>query len=433
VGADLSFSSWVGASLGGADLGFASAVGADFAGAALTGVGLRSADLERAALVGADLTGAVDASGVAAVRSDWTGADATGMSLRAADLRDAVLVDAVLRGVDLTLADLGGVDARCADAVADPPVDPVALDTCAELHGATLRFARAVDADFGHALLVEGPGAVPVDLRDAELRRADFSDACFTAVVAGSCEPLPPVSPAPAMLAGARVDGVRFDRAVLVGSDLRRIAGGCVEAGPGDPDPSDRCPSFVAVDLRMADLSGARLADADFTGADLAGATATGADWAAADLTDASLVGAVLDDVVLDGAIVDGADLTNAVLTGADLTDARFVGATFADGGVTTIVNGLAQCTPGPGETPVDLTGAVLVGADLVSAESFQAGCILVDTTTLYDDETTGFPTGFALRSQMTNVPEPSGPLAAFAAGAALSWLARRRATGPAR
>jgi uncharacterized protein YjbI with pentapeptide repeats len=433
-GADLSGAELALADLSNADLRFVVGVATTLDGARLTGAMLGGSDWLRASFVGADMTGSVDAAAARLRDSDLTGVVANGVRLAAADLRGAVLVDIELRGADLSLAELIGVDARCADAITDPPPPVIALDTCVELHGASLRFARLIDGFFQHALLVEDGGGVPVDLEGTDLTRTDFSDACFTAVAGGDCDPGLPG--APARLVGARVDGLRVDRAVMRGADLRGVDGGCVAPRPGDPDTSLRCPSFVDADLRDADLSGSRVLGGDFagaalTGADLArgllvgtvfdGATLDGVRWVGADLTDGSLTGAT----------AAGADWTNAILASADLTDASFDGATFAAGGTTTVTGASAECTPGPGERPVDLTGAVLVGADLSGALNFHEGCILVDDTTTYDGVTTKLPPFFTLRSAMTDVPEPgsaAGHAAALAAVASLARAARRRA-----
>lgn len=428
-GADLSRAELALADLSNADLRFVVGVATVLDGARLAGAMLGGSDWLRASFAGADMTGSVDAAAARLRDSDLTGVAANGALLGAADLRGAVLVDAELRGADLSLAELIGVDARCADALADPPPADIALDTCVELHGASLRFARLIDGVFQHALLVEDGVGVPVDLEGADLTRTDFSDACFTAVASGDCDPALPG--APARLVGARVGGVRLDRAVMRGADLRGVDGGCVAPRTGDPDTSLRCPSFVNADLRGADFSGARVLEGDFAGADLTGANLArgllvGTVFDDATLDGVSAVGADLTDVSLTGATAAGADWTNAILASADLTDASFDGATFAAGGTTTVTGGGARCTPGPGERPVDLTGAVLVGADLAGALNFHEGCILVDDTTTYDGATTKLPPAFTLRSTMTDVPEPGAAAGHTAVLAAVAWLARR-------
>jgi len=415
-GARLSYADWTGAVLNGADLTFADGVETELGSADLSGATLVAADLPLAGLAGAMLVGA-DATGATLSGADLTGADATGSIWTGAGLEDVVLVDALLRSTVLDGADLSGADARCAGAVAEPPVDDPPLDGCTDWGGVSLRFAILVDVFFQGALLTT-ESATAVDLFDADLRRGDFSGACFTTVSTatvptGECVAAAP-SP-PARLAFAAVDGARFDGAVMVGVDAESISGGCVPPRPGDPDTAERCPSFVGADLRLADLSGARLDEGDFGAADLSGADLTGAD----------LSGAVLVDV-----IADGADFTSSVLAEADLGGARFDGATFAAAGSTVVMGGDALCTPGAGESPVDLVGADLVGADFSTATNFHAGCIVVDETTTFDSGSTALPPGFALREEMTDVPEPGVGVLHGAALAVIGLLARRR-NGP--
>ena len=93
-------------------------------------------------------------------------------------------------------------------------------------------------------------------------------------------------------------------------------------------------------------------------------------------------------------------------------------------------------CTLAEGESAVDLRGAQLSGANFGSAVNFYAGCIEVDETTTYNGETTFFPEGFTLASDMTdlaespteptNVPEPSWLLIQAAALMTLAIYRRR-------
>jgi hypothetical protein len=77
------------------------------------------------------------------------------------------------------------------------------------------------------------------------------------------------------------------------------------------------------------------------------------------------------------------------------------------------------------GGSQVDLRGADLRGADFSRARNFQAGCILVDATTLYNLDTK-FPDGFALLDTIT-IPEPSRGLLQVTALLSLAALLRRR------
>ena len=92
-------------------------------------------------------------------------------------------------------------------------------------------------------------------------------------------------------------------------------------------------------------------------------------------------------------------------------------------------------CTLRSGGSRVDLRGADLRGADFSRARNFQAGCILVDATTLYE-LSTKFPAGFALLDMITipepdsgtiTIPEPSRGLLQVTALLSLAALLRRR------
>ena len=94
-------------------------------------------------------------------------------------------------------------------------------------------------------------------------------------------------------------------------------------------------------------------------------------------------------------------------------------------------------CTLPLGGSRVDLRGADLRGADFSRARNFQAGCILVDATTLYN-QNTKFPAGFALLDTITipepdsgtitiTIPEPSRGLLQVTALLSLAALLRRR------
>ena len=80
-------------------------------------------------------------------------------------------------------------------------------------------------------------------------------------------------------------------------------------------------------DLRMADLSGAKLSRVDLSGAGLYLVNLSGADLSGANLKDAFLQEALLQEANLSGADLSGAKLFLANLSGADLSGANLSGA----------------------------------------------------------------------------------------------------------
>lgn len=175
------------------------------------------------------------------------------------DLRGSRLVGATVRDVDLSEANLQGV----------------------EFEGALLEDVVLAGALLASATLV---GA---DLREVDLSQAIAPDADFT---------------------GAHFQGVSFTnavltRVVLVGADLGGV-------------------DFSHAFLRHAKLTGSFLANAVLSHASLERADLSGADLEGADLTHADLTGAKLWKANLTGADLGGADLTRADLTDAELAGA---------------------------------------------------------------------------------------------------------------
>ena len=128
-------------------------------------------------------------------------------------------------------------------------------------------------------------------------------------------------------------------------------------ADPGEPGVDWQSCNFDRQDLKLVDITGAKLRDTSFKRADLAGATLSNADafrakfisaksskvkfdgarLAEADLTKADLTGASFRNADLRRArlfraVLRGADMTGANMRGADILKADFTGATWIDG-----------------------------------------------------------------------------------------------------
>ena len=431
---DLAGTSWVGGDLGGQDLSSLD----------LTDIDLRQANLQATVWNSSVLTGAnfseqdlreIDLSQVTKlVGARFDGANLTCPSESTCDpLKDAIDLtgvrfrDASVAGVSFRKRDLTGADFSFAD-----------------LSGADLGEVTATEANFSSAS-VSG-----VKFDGAELRSSRFDSTFFACAADESCEPF----------AGALgLAGARF-----------RAAGLAYVRFEGDPEPLDLSDAdfseanlvgtqFVNVnalgarfDLLVgvcagsglcADFSGATLSDgvrpASFVQAQLSGVSLDTKDLRGVDLSGASLigssfVGADLSGADLGGASLESADLTSANLAGTDLRAADFSLTTFASLGTSSPIPGEGGCTLGEGESVVDLRGAQLSDADFGLAINFDANCIQVDKTTTYDGNTTVFPEGFTLASEMTNVPEPSLALAQMISLLTLAvFRLRRRRSGNAR
>ena len=273
-GARLSKGQWGEANLTGADMSFVSGSEVDLTDAVLTGATLEFSNLRSSSFVRADLS-SVEATDASWITSDFTGASLVEAELAGVGLRDSVLVAADLSGARLFLADLSRVDARCEDALTGGLVD---FESCPRFDGVDLSFASLVDAQFPFGRMI-ARGGVAVDLEESDLTRADFSDACFTALQDGVCQLQDLV--ASANLIGSDLDGVIFDRAYLGGADLSFARGDCVEPQGSSSGQPTQCPSFVGTDARSARLVQSRLVSPIATGWILHGA----------DLTAASLTG----------------------------------------------------------------------------------------------------------------------------------------------
>lgn len=96
---------------------------------------------------------------------------------------------------------------------------------------------------------------------------------------------------------------------------------------PQTAPPTPASPMYRhAVDMRGAQLAGARLAHATYLDCDLAGSCFVGAD-----LRGANLMGSCLREADLRGANLTSANLAGVALDGANLTSANLAGASLAN------------------------------------------------------------------------------------------------------
>lgn len=209
----------------------------------LRGASLKKADLRGKLLGGADLRNA-DMEGADLREADMANADLSGANLGEADLRGAMLEEADLSGANLRFAKLGGAVLEHAKLAG------------ADLWGADLSESVLIDADLTGARLVESSlrGAdltrakfaaatlSRVDLRDGLLCGADLRGAVLTGVdLAGASlkdawlqeVELTGCDVTHVSLAGARLDGGRFERRQLGGSIGEERRGDFAEARKG--------------------------------------------------------------------------------------------------------------------------------------------------------------------------------------------------------
>ena len=240
------------------------------------------------------------------------------------------LGEVILRGADLTKANLTGADLSGTKLTA-------ANLSRADLHGAKLTAtdlseANLSGADLGKAQL-HGAYLTKAELSGADLTRADLTGAYLTGVHAS--EPIPfktehketkfiVVDLTKAFLGGAslpRVNftGTNFTEADLGGANLRGANLHGTDLTSTDLTGAD----LNCADLRGADLTGATLLRAILLGADLGGAKLNETDITEAQLNKANLVGAQLIRVVLNGADLSEAKMGDTCLCSLELSDVR--------------------------------------------------------------------------------------------------------------
>jgi uncharacterized protein YjbI with pentapeptide repeats/DNA-binding transcriptional regulator YiaG len=255
---------------------------------------LRGADLTAANLSGADLTRAnltaADLRRANLRRANLYRANLRRTDLHAAELTGANLSRASLYETDLREADLRGVNLSAANLYG-------ANLTGADLYRADLRGANLTQADLNGADLREAH-LIGADLTKAQLRGANLSKANLTGA-----------EPFKADLTGANLGEANLDGANLRGADLRGA-------------------DLRETDLRGANLAGAALFRADLHEANLSEADLTGANLTSADLFRANLAAADLRDADLHGANLTSADVTDEQLARAKSLE----GTTLPDG-----------------------------------------------------------------------------------------------------
>jgi len=254
-----------------------SMMGANLNGALISSCGLAGVQLQGASMLGAVVGGTADAPTVL-FDADLRGARLSNGSFSGADLRYARL-----DGVEASLLDLSGSDARGASFV-----------------GASMVGARMTG--------LSSPGS--------PWSGADLTDANLTA----------------ASLQGATFDGATLDRAVLATADLVLASFESASLNRADLERA----RLRGVAFLYADLTDVSARSADLLYADLRRANARVADFSMASLRDTKLGGnSTSAGVDLTGAVLTGADLSgsnagNAILNAVACDGTRFDGAQLA-------------------------------------------------------------------------------------------------------
>ncbi|HZW53655.1 MAG TPA: pentapeptide repeat-containing protein, partial [Candidatus Elarobacter sp.] len=320
-GADVSGAAFAGATLDEAAFAGATLDGADFTGTAIAAVRWNAPKSARG-IVLARCSGRGTRLGVPGAR---TPLDASGADLSNADLRGAVL-----DRCDLSDANLTGA------LIADGASAAGAIFDRAQLTGAVGSYAIFRDAQFKRA---RGAGAVfaGADLRGAVLDGAQFGtkallfglDRAYAAELDRDRYPSPGLVTAFTSHGAPITPHSEID--VVVASKRWRIAGTRTVyeiADPGGPAPLDVYDTAGVV--APAVFAGARLDGARALGAGLSGTDLSRVRWgggvssfANADCTGASFAGAQLVDIDASQALLDGASFADAVLIGVRLGGAR--------------------------------------------------------------------------------------------------------------
>jgi uncharacterized protein YjbI with pentapeptide repeats len=144
------------------------------------------------------------------------------------------------------------------------------------------------------------PYLIGATLRDADLRRSDFSLARFDGADLRDSD-----------FSGSNLHGAILSKANLAAATLRRA-------------------NLSGALLRGTDLSGSELSVANVRGADLRNANLCGANLDRSDFRDADLTGANLGGAYLGGANLSRANLSKTILKGATLQSAIAIKTNFA-------------------------------------------------------------------------------------------------------
>jgi len=301
TGADLSGMNLRGANLSGALLESADLTGADLSDATLTDAVLVRATLTRTRLSGANLA-AANLSLAQCEDTDFTGATLDGCvaertrflrcCFRLASIRRAQLRECTFDSADFsnaTLADLAFTEQVLSDA---------------NFKGATIRKLAFVNCHLERACFsgadVEGFGLVETIARDVDFNMASLKKACFVkdTVLAGA--DFTQAVLVEVNLREADLRGARFDHASIVQSDFS--------------DANLQAASLLSVRIENGYLVRADLRGAALSRADLINACLRRADLRGADLRETNLFRADLAEASLDRATrLDGAYLEQAV------------------------------------------------------------------------------------------------------------------------
>jgi uncharacterized protein YjbI with pentapeptide repeats len=230
-----------------------------------------------------------------------------------------VLTDADLAGVDMSAADLAGIQSGGITADDAPAVLPTnwkfiagyLVGPNANLDGADLGGANLSDLDLGYVTM---NGA---NLADANLAGAEMATTSLGAVRSGGITGTPASLPASFVLLGGYIigPGVNLTKADLASRNL---------------DGLDISQATLAdADLAKAQLSGTKLNSSDLVGADLKDAELANTDLSEADLTGDNLSGLAPTMSDFSYASLKGVNFTDADLSGNTLTGANLTGATL--------------------------------------------------------------------------------------------------------
>lgn len=262
--------------------------------------------------------------------ADFSGIRVSGLDLRMLNLSGASFRNAVMK--DWTFHGIGNTPASKLDG--------------ADFSGATMDNVNmtgvsAREADFSGVTLVgAGRAKTVLDLEEADVSGADFSDIRFTGDVnakalylaRGKLEgavlkdaQLPNSDFTKARLRGADFSGSDLRGIILNGADIRKARfRKCDLEGMQISTQMKLDNQFIPFDSPMPQTEGA-----DFSGARLDGVKLNDRRFRFCNFSEASLIGADLEGGVFVGSDFSKADLTNAILKRANFAMADFSGARF--------------------------------------------------------------------------------------------------------
>ncbi len=343
-----------------------------FAQAVLTGFTCDGAILDQAKFNNAIMEGVKWGMPKSAVQIDFTGCKAKGAILGNADTEldctQAILTSGDFRGADLTKMNFTSAQAGSA-LLAGAVLNNVKLD------GANLREVVAVGASIKNASLtsINGQSAnfVNADLSGTDFSQAKMGAKAFLFNLPGSfANELDTVKYPQTDLIKAFTDkGAKLGEESLI-VIVEQKARWTID-DPNGPyalilNRAGTIDVFLdSIDLRPANLSGARCLGTRAPGANMAGANLRGVAWYA---SNATLDHADLEGAALNGSLLTGTDFTQAFLSGADFSDCILIQST------------MRGCLIGLGQNKqstsfdraqlqgLELTASTLIGGSLVGA-----------------------------------------------------------------